>query len=272
MPLPIKLIAIDLDDTLLKTDLSVSDMNRQALATARNRGIRIVLSSGRNIYSMKRYAHELELTGSDELMICNNGAQILQFNEDKTLYENKMSPELCREVAEILKVIGLPWQIYMDGKIYVSIKNFWTEQDTRLTGQPNELVQDPEQWFSQGQLKFVVPGEPELVAKASKILSERFVGRASIITSKPYFLEVLDAGSDKGIALAWLADYLGIQREEVMAIGDAANDLGMIRWAGLGCAVGNAGPDIKAAARLVAEPHHEQDAVAWLLKKAELVG
>ena len=84
------------------------------------------------------------------------------------------------------------------------------------------------------------------------------------------FLEVLEAGSDKGIALAWLAEYLGIGREEVMAIGDAHNDIGMIGWAGLGCAVGNAAPEVKSAARLIAEPGHEEDAVAWLIEKAGL--
>lgn len=227
-----------------------------------------MLASGRNIYSMRRYAHELGLTGPDEYMICTNGAQILQFNADKTLYENKMSPDLCRAVAELLKTLGLPWQIYMNGKIYVSQKNWWTEQDTRLTGQPNELIEDPDFWFNQGQLKFVVPGEPELVVRASQLLKEKFAGRASILTSKPYFLEVLEAGSDKGIALAWLAGTLGVRQEEVMAIGDADNDIGMIRWAGLGCAVGNASPEIKAVADLVAEPRHEDDAVAWLLEKA----
>jgi len=221
---------------------------------------------------MKRYAHELGLIGSDEYMICTNGAQILQFNDNKTLYENKMSPELCRAVADLLQTLGLAWQIYMDGKIYVSQKNWWTEQDTRLTGQPNELVEDPDFWFSQGQLKFVVPGEPKLVAQAYRQLKDKFGGQASILTSKPYFLEVLEVGSDKGIALAWLAKHLGIGQAEVMAIGDAENDIGMIRWAGLGCAVGNASREIKAAARLVAEPHHEDDAVAWLLKKAGLLG
>lgn len=268
MPTPIQLLALDLDDTLLKSDLSVSETNRLAIQSARSRGTRIVLASGRNIHSMERYARELGLDDRDEVMICTNGAEILQFNANKVLYENKMSPELCREVASELKKLGLAWQIYSDGNIYVSERNSWTEQDSRLTGQPSILVEDFEPWFSRGQFKFVVPGEPELVSKAHRNLSRRFGARASIITSKPYFLEVLDIASDKGLALEWLSRYLGIPREGVMAIGDAQNDIGMIRWAGLGCAVGNAGAEIKGAARLVAEANHEEDAVAWLLERA----
>lgn len=270
--MPIRLLAVDLDDTLLKSDLSVSETNRRAISSAREHGIRIVLASGRNIYSMKRYAQELGLTGPDEVMICTNGAEILRFNQNKVLYENKMSPQLCRDVAALLRKLGLPWQIYSDGKIYVSEKNTWTEQDSLLTGQPNILVEDFEPWFCQGQLKFVAPGDPEKVAEACRLLREHFSERASVLTSKPYFLEVLDIGSDKGIALAWLAASLGIPREGVMAIGDAHNDVGMIRWAGLGCAVGNARDEIKAEARLVAEPGHEEDAVAWLLEKATASG
>jgi Cof subfamily protein (haloacid dehalogenase superfamily) len=264
----IKLIAIDLDDTLLNPDLTISDANKAALREAAREGVKIVLSSGRNVHSMAKYAADLGINGANDYMICTNGAEILRLPSGEVLYENRMSERLCQEVTEALKPFGLPWQIYEGGRILVSEKNSWTEQDTILTGQPNELIGDPAPWFARGTLKFVVPGEPETIAKAYRALRESFGRRASVLMSKPYFLEILDIKSDKGIALERLAGKLGIERKDVMAIGDALNDVGMVSWAGWGCAVGNAQAEVKAKARLVADRGHDKDAVAWLIRRA----
>lgn len=264
----IKLIAIDLDDTLLNPDLTISDANKAALREAAREGVKIVLSSGRNIHSMAKYATELGIRGVDDYMICTNGAEILRGPSGEVVYENRMSERLCHDVTEALKPFGLPWQIYEDGRILVSEKNSWTEKDTLLTGQPNELIGDPAPWFAHGQLKFVVPGEPETIDRAYRALRSSFAGKASVLMSKPFFLEILDSKSDKGIALERLAGKLKIDRRDVMAIGDALNDVGMISWAGWGCAVGDAQEAVKAKARLVAERDHDKDAVAWLIRRA----
>src|SRR5512145_1821653 len=112
----IKLIAIDLDDTLLKGDLSVSPGNASALRERVLRGVRVVLASGRNIHSMRKYASELGIDGPDDLMICTNGAEIVRTATGESIYENRMSPELCRQAIEALKPYGLPWQIYVGGR------------------------------------------------------------------------------------------------------------------------------------------------------------
>jgi Cof subfamily protein (haloacid dehalogenase superfamily) len=267
----IKLLAIDLDDTLLKSDLSLSGANKAAIRAATERGVRVVLASGRNIYSMKRYADELGLTSADDLMICTNGAEIVSIIDSKILYENKMSRSLCEEVVSLSRDFGLSWQIYAEGRILVSQKNQWTQRDTDLTGQPNECIQDRDAWFARGTLKMVLPGDPELIARAYPRFKSHFGARASVLVSKPYFLEVMDPHSDKGYALERVSGMLGVRREQTMAIGDSINDIGMVRWAGLGCAVGNALPELKAAAGLVADAHHEEDAVAWLIEKVGIL-
>ncbi len=267
----IRLVAIDLDDTLLRHDLSLSADNKAAILAARQAGVRVVLASGRNIHSMRRYALELGMNAEDDVMICSNGAEILGVKKGNVLRENKMSPQLCRDASALAQSFGLSWQIYHEGRILVSEKNAWTNRDSELTGQPNELIGDPEPHFLRGTLKMVMPGEPEIVARAYESLKRELADRANVTLSKPYFLEVLDPQSNKGAALQWLAGSLGLLREEVMAIGDSLNDVEMVAWAGLGCAVGNALPELKAAARLVSELHHEDEAVAWLLGRAGIL-
>ena len=88
----IDLIAIDLDDTLLRSDLTISDRNKRALAEASARGIRVVLASGRNVHSMRAYAEELGLVGPGDYMICSNGAEILHSASGRVLDERRLDP------------------------------------------------------------------------------------------------------------------------------------------------------------------------------------
>jgi len=263
-----ELIALDLDDTLLRENLSISPADAAAVGEARDAGIRVVLASGRNIHSMRAYAEALGIGGPEGFLICSNGAEILSADGSRVHYRNLMSPQDCREAVALIEAIGLPWQVYEGGAIHVSKLNDWTRIDSGLTGQPVKLIEDPEPYFDRGQLKFVCPGEPGTVASAARDLTEHFRGRLSVLVSKPYFLEILDIRSDKGIALERLAGMLGIERRAVMAVGDAHNDLGMLRWAGLGCAMANAAPEVMAAAAWVSERSNAEDGVAWLIRRA----
>jgi Cof subfamily protein (haloacid dehalogenase superfamily) len=266
----IDLIAIDLDDTLLRSDLTISDRNKRALAEAAARGIRVVLASGRNVHSMRAYAEELGLVGPGDYMICSNGAEILHSASGRILDERRLDPGLCREIARAIEERGFPWQIYEEGLIHVSRPNEWALEDSRLSGQAIILVEDREEFFARGIIKFVIPGEPELIVGLLDDLKRLFEGRASVLTSKPYFLEVLPPGADKGSALERLAGMIDLPLSSAMAIGDAMNDLGMVSAAGFGCAPANAIPEVKAAARYVSERTNEEDAVADLVERLAL--
>jgi Cof subfamily protein (haloacid dehalogenase superfamily) len=263
----VDLIAIDLDDTLLRTDLTISDVNKRALAKAQAAGIRVVLASGRNVHTMRAFAEELGLVGPGDYMICSNGAEIIHSASGRVLDERRLDPEFCREVARALDGRGLPWQIYEEGIIHVSEPNDWAFEDSRLTGQPTILVEDREEYFARGLIKFVVPGEPARMAELVRELSALFGDRAIVLTSKPFFLEVLAPGADKGSALERLTAMQGLAMSGVMAVGDAMNDLGMLRAAGYPCAPANAIPEAKAAARYVSRRTNEEDAVADLIER-----
>jgi Cof subfamily protein (haloacid dehalogenase superfamily) len=261
----VDLIAIDLDDTLLRTDLTISETNRAALAEARAAGVRVVLASGRNIHSMRDYAELLGLGGPGDYLICSNGAEIIESATGRIVDECRLEPALCFEIARAIEARGFPWQIYEQGMIIVNRPSPWTWEDSRLSGQPAILLEDEATVFEGGLVKFVIPGEPDAIEILRVQLSSLFEGRATVVTSKPYFLEVLALGVDKGAALERLAARLGLAMDRIMAIGDAMNDLGMVRAAGHGATPANALSAVKAAARHVSAFTNDEDAVADLV-------
>lgn len=259
------LLALDLDDTLLHSDLSISAANREALRAAHRGGAKIVLASGRSIFSMERYAVELGLDGPDDYLIASNGAEIIETASRRILDGRRIPPELCRVVAAEVDRRGFPWQLYVDGRILYRNMNEWTAEDNRLTGLPMEPIVDVEALLATGQIKFVIPGDPATVLALRDELRDFLGGRCEVLISKPCFLEVLPAGVDKGVALSRLAGILGIPLGRCLACGDAANDLGMLRQAGLGCAPANAIPEVRAAAGWVSTRSNDEDFVAEVI-------
>lgn len=266
----IDLIALDLDDTLLRSDLSISEANRLALLAAEDAGIELVLASGRNYPSMQKYVDLLGLGRPGNYLICSNGAEILEAESGKIVERLVLGESFCHEAARIIEDHGFLWQVAMDGKIWCSKMNPWSLLDQSLTGQPVRVVGSREELFRNGQVKFVIPGEPERIARLYGELAAYYEGIAEIVTSKPYFLEILPLGASKGAALTRLASGLGISMDTVMAVGDAMNDLTMIKAAGWGCAPANALDEVKAVARIVSEKTNEEDAVSDLILSVAL--
>lgn len=262
----IRLIALDLDDTLLRGDLGISDANKSAVREAEDRGIEIVLASGRSYDAMKKYVDFLELDRPGNFLVCSNGAEIYDAETGTIVDRQKLDGDFCHELAAEIESRGFPWQVYVDGKIICSRMNPWALLDERLSGQPAEVVVSRDELFRDGQIKFLVPAEPEEIAPLFADFAARFAGRAEVVTSKPYFLEVLPLGADKGSALERLSKRLGIDPGAVMAIGDAMNDLGMLRFAGWPCAPANAIREAKVIAKVVSSKTNEEDAVADLIR------
>lgn len=267
--MPIQLIALDLDDTLLHSDLSISEANRRAIADARNRSVRVVLASGRNYHSMKKYAATLGLDVPGEYLVCSNGSEILRADTGESIYERKIDGELCVEVAKAVKDRGFAYQIYEEGRIRASGESYWTSEDTRLTGQTLDPIapEDEDAFLRRGHLKFVIPGPPDRISVLLEQMTDLMRGRAEVLISKPYFLEVLPYGADKGSALEFLAVRLGVAMDDVMAIGDSMNDAGMLRAAGIGCVPANALPAARDSADYICDATHDEDAVAKIIAK-----
>jgi Cof subfamily protein (haloacid dehalogenase superfamily) len=269
---PPRLIALDLDDTLLRHDLTISLRTRSVLKKAEAKGVVVVLASGRAPLAMARYARELGLHRRPGYLVANNGTTILESHTGEIVQEVRLPTAAALTVYDLVEAEGLPVQVYEDDTIYVSRRNEFADQDQKLTGFRQVVVENFRAMIAAGQLKLVIPGDPMLLRPLESILKTYIGDRVTIFTSKPYFLEILPPATGKGEALSVVCSKLGIPREAVVAVGDSMNDESMIRWAGTGVAMRNGDDRIKAMASFVTARTNEEDGVADLVERHILGG
>ncbi|MFW5800618.1 MAG: Cof-type HAD-IIB family hydrolase [Spirochaeta sp.] len=266
----IQLIAMDLDDTLLNHDQQLSKENHDAIIAAEDRGIRVVLASGRSPFGMQPYIEQLELHRREGYAICFNGAIVKQTDTHQELMYEGLPEDVAHQVMEWAVARRIPIQTYKGDTIYVTGENAHTHIDSKLT-RMQKVLASPEEMLALKPIKYVLPGDPGLLQKYQTELRELLGNRAGVFVSKPYFLEVMAPMADKGHALAFLSKRLGVPREQVMAIGDAPNDLGMLRWAGYSVAMSNALPEIHAAADWVTSRDNHRAGVAEAVERLLLM-
>jgi Cof subfamily protein (haloacid dehalogenase superfamily) len=263
----IRLIAIDLDDTLLRSDNTISPVDKAALRRAIDGGMKVLLASGRMVQSMRPYAEELEL---DVPLIAYNGAIIQEARSGKILYHNPVSAELACELAPLFRAAGIHLNAYIGDELYMDELTDWGKlyaQNARVTPYP---VGDLVCRLGQPSHKLLAVGPPEVIDAIQKELQSKFASRLQFIKSKPHYLEILAPGVSKGLALQTLAADWGIDSGEVLAIGDAPNDLSMIVWAGTGVAIGNACAVVKEAAAFTVTDH-DHNGVAEALERTVFI-
>lgn len=252
----IRLVAVDLDDTLLDSGLKISPECRQSLTEVRKMGVHITLATGRMFCSARPYALELEM---DVPLITYQGALVKNAVSEEVLYFCPVPCDLGYRAAREVREKGFHYQTYYDDRLYMERLTPEGEAYARLAGV--EPVIEP------ALLDLIKTREPTKIviinndAGRLRQLQAYLTGKlgpvAHITLSKPNFLEVMNPEATKGKALQKVAEYLGIDRSEVMAIGDSYNDLDMLTWAGIGVAVGNAHEEVKAAADFVTASNDE---------------
>lgn len=268
MKLDAHIIAMDLDDTLLRHDLTISDHTVKTLARVADKGIKILLASGRSPDAMYRHAQKIGLDSLDSFLICNNGSQVITSNTHKTIFEHKLPVDVAIEAFRLTIDAGLSCHIYENNLIYISKETEFSQRDFQLSGLKPVVPDDYEALIRRGTYKLVIPGDPEFLVPIESELKVIFRNRATIFVSKPYFLEILPLNAGKGEALKEIAEnILGLSRPHVMAFGDSMNDESMIRYAGMSVAMSNGRPEILKLARYCTEKTNDEDGIADFLEK-----
>ena len=259
----IRLIAADMDDTLLDASSRLTERTAAALRSAMDAGVMISLSSGRMTESMAPFAEEVGLNAP---MILYNGGMIYDHRTDETLYANAIDARTALNVARTIEDMGIYLQIYPGKGYYCNRRCEYTDRYAASVRVPcTELGVPLSQWMTGGMVKMLAIAEPEVIDEAQKTLRAAFPVGVNFMKSKPHYLEIVAGGVDKGCALKRLGELLGVEREEVMAFGDGQNDVSMIAAAGWGVAMENAVDECKAVARLIA-PRNTEDGVAQVIE------
>lgn len=264
----IKLLALDMDDTLLRDDLTISNKNKIAISKAINKGVKIVLASGRTYLGMKKYVKALGLEKEEEYVVCSNGTMVIQTNDGQDIFSSCMTDSLKKIAYEETKRRNLPLQYYTEDEIVANFDNEYTDIDCKLTGMNKRVAEDfYKEIMDYPVNKMVISAENNILLRVQDELKEKYSNIANIFISKPIFLEVLPKEADKKSGLKFLTEKLGLKRENVMAMGDAMNDKKMLEFAGHGVAMNNAVDGIKEIADFVIPCSNEEDGVAWAIEE-----
>jgi Cof subfamily protein (haloacid dehalogenase superfamily) len=229
--------------------------------------VTVVLASGRIPTAMDRYSRLLGLHKRPGYLVCNNGTIIQESHSGNIVYEMRIMPEIALAACDLASAEGFAVQIYEDDIMYVSRQNEYSNYDQKLTGLRQVVVENFRAMVGQGCYKLLIPGDPMLLAPLESILRTYLGSDITLFTSKPYMLEILPPETNKGTALAKVAELLNIDKDEVLAIGDSMNDEAMIRWAGVGVAMANGDDRVKSIADFVTDRSNDDDGVAEIIDK-----
>lgn len=259
----IKLICIDMDGTLLNSKHEVSDENKKAIKKAHDRGVNIALCTGRMFLSAKYYA---DLIGINTPIIASNGAFIKNGYNDKAIYENPLPKDIAIEIYKIAKKYGLTIQFNSWNVLFMEtpaseehayvVMNRDLPEEKRVKFIINEKLDEAIQNYEGNILK---AGVIEKAANKDKLwtakeeIKDIFRDKLHVVSSGDNNFEITVGSVSKGNAAAYLANMLNIPQEEVMCIGDSENDLSMIKYAGIGVAMGNGLDIVKEAADFITD-------------------
>jgi Cof subfamily protein (haloacid dehalogenase superfamily) len=262
--MPPKLLAFDLDGTLLTEDKRLSDANRAALADMVACGSRVALASGRLRHSMMRYAADLPF---DVAMLTLNGAAVYTTADGAAPPVSTIdlpleyAGHLLRHAAQA----GFALNFYHDDKLYTLASRrtaAWNQLYVSQTSSVYTYVDDFGSLAGIAPSKIIFVGEPAQIDAEEKRFRSLWGAQVYIVRTWDYYLEFLNRDANKGAGIRALAKAFAIPMEQVAAFGDAANDIPMIEVAGYGIAMKNATAEVKAAARRVTRYTNDEDGVA----------
>lgn len=284
-----KLIAIDLDGTMLNKYGIITQNTKDVIKKVQEKGIEVIIASGRTINSVKNFSKEIN---SENYFISGNGAITYDIKNDKILYENVLSKNKAQQVIKICEENSIYYSVYTENGIITKNLNYNTlyYYKENLNKEEKEkthinIVQDVYNYIEEKDekiLKIMICDNNQLVFKSIlkkikeitdiEILDVSHMSRKLIkqgteeIALEYFYTEITSKNVDKWNALEKLIELLNITKEEVITIGDNANDIKMIKNAGLGIAMGESAPYVKEQANIVAESN-DNDGVAMFLKQ-----
>ena len=265
----IRLIAVDHDGTLLKNYTTQTPATNRAVARASAGGVEVVFSTGRALCECRDLLAQLP---DVHYAITCTGAQVLDCRTERELFFSPLHNRLLRAAWQRLRDCDVLFEVFMGSNIYVSeaqfqrIDVFEAASGNPTIHQTRTPVADFDGWIASleqpaTKIHMYFPDTAQQDAGWDRIRDLDLF----ICNSDPVDLEVMAEGIDKGTGLSRLADYLALNRSQVMAVGDSGNDLGMLEYAGVRAVMGNGRGDLKALADIIADTN-EHDGVARLLE------
>ena len=262
-----KLIAIDMDGTLLREDKSVSERTKNAIKLAKEKGVYVVIATGRPIDGVSRYLEELDMLGENDYVLSYNGGLVLKTKSREVVSKTVLTGSDLHYLHNLSKELGVNIHAFSEVHGLITPKNSkYTEVEANINGIKIAINDYSDIEDDHSIIKVMMIDEPEVLQKAIDNLPKEVYEKYTVVRSAPFFLEFLNKKVNKGTGVELLAKHLNIKQEEIMTFGDAGNDLDMIVYAGMGVAMANAFDEVKEAANYITDSN-ENDGVAKAIEK-----
>ena len=258
---PLKAAAFDLDDTLLRSDLSISSYTADTFRRFQDAGFLLIAASGRAKLSMKPFVDQLDCIC---LYIACNGAEIYDGASHALLHAESFSMDLAREIVSFGEEYDCYMQTYESNCFFFNRYGDYADRYASASMLKGVYVGDLRAFIREPRSKILMMAEDEKIRRMLEEARKRFAGRLSVTCSKPYFLEFNPLHATKGIALEFAARHLGIRTDEIVAFGDSLNDLPMLQAVGHSVVVANGRADVKALCDETCGTNDEDGVARWL--------
>jgi hypothetical protein len=261
--MPIKLLATDLDGTLVADLHTIPSRTQATIRALVKQGIYVVIATGRGYEDTRKFVHSLGLTTP---VICYQGAVIYDSQTDETIANEGLSMLVTHQLIDLARSLDLSLSLHLDGNAYTERQTAQSQAFFGDIGTSLTEVTDLKQAVTTQPIKGMIVHPPHEIQAMVAHLQTAVGDRLNVFHSLGILIEITSPNVSKGYALETLAAHYGISQNEVMAIGDQDNDVEMIAWAGVGVAMGNASSKAKAVADHIAPPL-EQEGAAWAIEK-----
>jgi Cof subfamily protein (haloacid dehalogenase superfamily) len=266
--LKIKLVAIDIDGTLINDKREITNEVHEAIQLAKKQGIKIVITTGRPLTGVHALLEQLDLNGDEDFVITYNGGLVQKAKTGEELIRYTLNHDDYLEIELWARKLNVHMHSISNDAIYTANRDIspFTVHESFLVNMPIRY-RTPEEMTEEIEIvKMMYIDEPEILTEAIQNLPSHLKKNYTTVLSSPFYFEFLNSKTSKGVALMSLAKRLNIQKEEIMAIGDAENDISMIQMAGFGVAMGNAMESVKVVADAQTASNND-NGIAVALKK-----
>ncbi len=261
-----RLLAIDLDGTLLDDNVGISTRNYRAIKMAQEKGVKVTIATGRPFKSCLPYARKLAV---DIPFITYHGALVRSLELKEPLLYNPVDFDLACDVVETAEKLGYHINLYIDDRVHIREENSFSRMYQDITAVEVLPVGNLYTFLANEKKappKLTIIDFEGRLEKMESFLYENYREKLTITKSHQNFLEITHLKATKGQALKSLVDILNVEQDEVMAFGDSYNDIDMLQYAGMGVAVANAPREVQEKADFITRSHLE-DGVAEVIEE-----
>ena len=257
-----EILVVDIDGTLVTTDKVISPKTREKLIEVQEAGIKVVIASGRSPMGIMHLAKEIRLDDFGGYVLAYNGGRITNCQTGELIYNVSLPTDVIPEIYEFSQKHGTGIMTYRNNMIMAANQSDeYIDFDGDACHIPVFVSHNFVEDITEPINKFLLTGKPELLAELEPIAVKQFENRLSVYRSEGFYLETMPLGIDKAYGLSRLLKHLGLERRQMICLGDGFNDISMLQFAGLGVAMDNASDQVKAAADYITRSCDEDGVV-----------